>query len=294
MVLKKIIIAFSALLFGLVLLSCDLPSNGNSENNDQDGFRISFDANGGTGSLDSILFDSGDSMNLPENDGAISREGYIFISWNTASDRSGTEYVQQAYIAPDDDDLTLYAQWYKSYDIGDFGPGGGLVFYRRFDYSSVFYYPAWMYLEVAPKSTEEERTWGEDSPAFYLGDTTSQSVGSGLENTHLITTKFAGDYAAHYCKNLNTGDSANNDWYLPSRLELTYMRENLFTINLGDFETASGDDDPKKFYWSSSQGTSPNQGKAYVVYFDEEDSAFTQVNVHNKANEYYVRAARRF
>jgi uncharacterized repeat protein (TIGR02543 family) len=293
MVFKKIIIAFSAMLFGLVLLSCDLPSNGNSENNDQDGYSISFNANGGTGSLDPILFDPGDTMSLPSNNGEISREGYIFISWNTASDRSGTEYVRQAYMAPDDGDVTLYAQWYKSYDIGDFGPGGGLVFYRRFDYESVFHYPEWMYLEAAPKSTEEEKTWGEDSPSLYLGDTTSQSVGLGLENTNLITTKFTGDYAAHFCQNLITGNNIN-DWYLPSRLELVYMRENLFTRNLGDFETATGDDDPKEFYWSSSQATSPNQGKAYVIYFDDEDSAFTQANSQNKESEYYVRAARRF
>lgn len=114
---KKDIIAFSVMLLGVVLLSCELPNNTNPENNENGGYTIIFNANGGEGSISSIVFEPEENGRfLPVNNGEIYREGYRFISWNTVPDRvGGTEYMQGRYIsAPVDNHVILYAQWIKN------------------------------------------------------------------------------------------------------------------------------------------------------------------------------------
>jgi hypothetical protein len=271
---------------------CKFPS---ADDNDDTGgsstLWVKFDANGGTGSIDSMAFSPGDTKNLTHNNGEISRSGYRFISWNTAPDRSGTEYIQQKSVTLTDSDLTLYAQWYKVYEIGENGPGGGLVFYKRYNADDIILnYPEWIYLEAAPATSETELKWGETTSAYVINETFTDTPGSGKENTDLITAKFSGDYAAQYCQSLTVG--GKNDWYLPTRVELAYMYEKLFKSSLGGFET-------DKPYWSSRQGnyssaTPTGEQYAYVMIFDADISGYTQLNAHTKGNKYYVRAVRRF
>ena len=206
-------------------VGCELSFTGDDDAGGSSTLWINFDANGGTGSISPLAFSSGETKNLPHNDGEISRGGYRFISWNTMPDRSGTEYIQQDSVTLADSSLTLYAQWYKVYEIGQTGPGGGLVFYRHYDANDIFYYPEWIYLEAAPASSEEEKKWGETTAAYMIEGSTD-NPGSGKENTDLITAKFSGDYAAHYCRGLTVG--GKDDWYLPTRVELAYMHEKLF------------------------------------------------------------------
>ena len=278
----------------MLLAGCDLLLGGlNGDGNGNGGstsLTVTFHPNGGTGSIDAMQFSSGETKNLPHNYGEISRTGYRFISWNTAPDRLGTEYIQQDSVTLTNSSMTLYAQWYKDYEIGENGPGGGLVFYRHFDYYNIFYYPDWLYLEAAPASSEVERKWGEATVGYRLDGPSLDSPGDGLHNTNLITTKFNGDYAAHYCQGLEVG--GQTDWYLPTRVELAYMHEKLFREGWGNFKTDN-------FYWSSRQGyytmgTPTAEDRAYVMKFDTELNGYTQVNTHSKANEYYVRAVRRF
>ena len=51
---------------------------------------------------------------LPAN--GFSREGYIFDSWNTVANGSGSRYEDQATFSGDED-ITLYAQWVKVWTI---------------------------------------------------------------------------------------------------------------------------------------------------------------------------------
>lgn len=248
------------------------------------GLYVYFDANGGSGSLDPILCTAGESKELPFNNTQITREGYKFISWNTVPDRvGGTEYRQQADVTLTSSNLTLYAQWVKLYDIGDTGPGGGLVFYGK-DLSSIWTYPEWVYMEAAPASTEVEKAWGGNAEP-----NTSVDLGKGLENTNIIVASFVGDYAAHYCQDLVYG--GYSDWYLPSRPELAYICDRLYLQGLGNF-----DDD--EVYWSSSEKTEDTQEYAYVIIFTFDETILpnplTSVNPHRKSNIYHVRAARRF
>ena len=76
---------------------------------------VSFDANGGTGSMSSMTFGKGESKNLTAN--KFTRTGYIFKGWNTKSDGTGTSYSDKQSITPTEN-LTLYAQWEESKGTG--------------------------------------------------------------------------------------------------------------------------------------------------------------------------------
>ena len=69
---------------------------------------VSFDGNGGIGSMDNQTVDVGDSVTLPAN--KFTRSGYTFAGWNTRADGSGASYKDGAGLTPATD-LTLYAQW---------------------------------------------------------------------------------------------------------------------------------------------------------------------------------------
>ena len=72
-------------------------------------FTVSFDANGGSGSMSGQT--SSSSTSLSSN--SLTRTGYTFTGWNTASNGSGTDYADGATFAFSADD-TLYAQWVKA------------------------------------------------------------------------------------------------------------------------------------------------------------------------------------
>ena len=76
---------------------------------------VSFDANGGTGSMSSMTFGKGETKNLTAN--KFTRTGYIFKGWNTKADGTGTSYSDKQSITPTEN-LTLYAQWEESKGTG--------------------------------------------------------------------------------------------------------------------------------------------------------------------------------
>ena len=83
-------------------------------------FTVSYFPNGGTGTLNDSKspYSSGATVIVLNPDGSISREGYIFIGWNTNADGTGDSY------APNDtfriySNKTLYAQWREKDDDGD-------------------------------------------------------------------------------------------------------------------------------------------------------------------------------
>ena len=73
---------------------------------------ITFDANGGSGSVDAISTYVGVANTIPSN--SLTRTGYTFNGWNTASDGSGTAYATGSTITPSGN-VTLYAQWKTTY-----------------------------------------------------------------------------------------------------------------------------------------------------------------------------------
>lgn len=169
-----------------------------------------------------------------------------------------------------------------SYEIGEEGPAGGLVFYDKGSYSD-----EWQYLEAAPTDIligplEYGHKFGyyrttPTGASMLVG--TSSNVGTGKANTTALvaamgskayvkygsdTTTTTEDYAARLCDTLVIG--AYDDWFLPSKDELYLMYLNLMANELGDLNGPT--------YWSSSEfnandawgqqnnGGQPNNGKA--------------------------------
>lgn len=72
-------------------------------------YTITFNANGGEGSMEPQRFEVGVDTALNTN--VFTRENYKFIGWNTAADGSGATYADEGAILELTGDMTLYAQW---------------------------------------------------------------------------------------------------------------------------------------------------------------------------------------
>lgn len=76
-------------------------------------YTLSYNANGGSGSMASQTVTEGQSTKLKTN--TFMKSGYTFAGWNTRADGSGTSYSDGAY-ATFYGNTTLYAQWQKYAD----------------------------------------------------------------------------------------------------------------------------------------------------------------------------------
>ncbi len=74
-------------------------------------YYVTFDANGGSGSMDEQEFTDGVSDTLNAN--AFTRNDYVFAGWNTEEDGTGTAYADGASITLTES-ITLYAQWTRA------------------------------------------------------------------------------------------------------------------------------------------------------------------------------------
>ena len=83
---------------------------------------VTFDANGGTGTMKEQKFDEGVEQALSAN--SFTRDGYSFSKWNTVKDGSGTSYTDGQKITATAD-MTLYAQWTDNSSSGSGGSGSG-------------------------------------------------------------------------------------------------------------------------------------------------------------------------
>ena len=82
---------------------------------------ITFDPNGGTGSMDAMSVNPGIDNTLTAN--TFTRADYTFTGWNTAANGSGTAYADKATVKFDVD-TTLYAQWTQN-PVITFNANGG-------------------------------------------------------------------------------------------------------------------------------------------------------------------------
>lgn len=90
-------------------------------------YTIHFDANGGTGTMDSIEVEAGKEYTLPQN--KFTKNYYELKEWNTKSDGTGTSYADLDTITPmnDKEEITLYAIWWGEERIVTFDANGGTV-----------------------------------------------------------------------------------------------------------------------------------------------------------------------
>ena len=88
---------------------------------------VTFDANGGEGSMEPQVFIQGRDTKLTAN--TFTRENYKFTGWNTAEDGSGAYYADEGAIINLTEDLTLYAQW--RHNDGWFVTESGKTYYQN-------------------------------------------------------------------------------------------------------------------------------------------------------------------
>ena len=185
-------------------------------------------------------------------------------------------------------------------NIGDIGPGGGIVFY---DAGKDEYWGR--YLEIAPKSCEEKKIpWrpAGNTKTIYV-DANGQKaaelrllakgVGMGKFNTRIITIALgSGTYAARYAEDLNC--NGVDDWFLPSKDELDLAYNHLAQNRVGGQDTPVGGFN-KGYYWTS---TDYNNSTAWTEYFmDGQQFDRVQTLSGNKqppANPFRVRPIRAF
>ena len=90
-------------------------------------YTIKFDANGGTGTMESIEVETGKNFKLPENE--FVKEYYELKEWNTKEDGTGTSYdnLEEIPAMNDKESITLYAIWWGEERIVTFNANGGTV-----------------------------------------------------------------------------------------------------------------------------------------------------------------------
>ena len=185
-------------------------------------------------------------------------------------------------------------------NIGDIGPGGGIVFYDAGKKE------AWgRYLEIAPVSCEGVRIpWrpvGNKKVVYKSGSGQSaaelrllaKGVGMGKINTRVISLALgAGNYAAKWAEDLKCGGV--DDWFLPSKDELDIAYNRLAQNRIGGQDTPVGAFS-KGYYWTS---TDYNNTTAWTQYFmDGQQFDRVQTLSGNKqppANPFRVRPIRAF
>ncbi|MCF0238292.1 MAG: carboxypeptidase regulatory-like domain-containing protein [Sphaerochaetaceae bacterium] len=159
-----------------------------------------------------------------------------------------------------------------TYEIGDMGPAGGIIFYVDGDDE----YPGWDYLEA----TTMYHGVGAYPFGYYRPNGTNNteiggtgtSIGCGKENTRILVEAMGnstyinniegnldlGLYAAKIAWDYKQGEY--DDWFLPSKDELNLIYENIYTAGLCSFL--------KDWYWSSSEAYSSTAWYQTFLYDD--------------------------
>jgi hypothetical protein len=192
------------------------------------------------------------------------------IYWSSSEDSASTAWDQNFYSGEQIEDGKGNDVWVRPvrafgvFEVGDTGPGGGIVFYvagSNFTSTGSDCNTACRYLEVAPAASEAVRTWATNvnsnqTTAVTGADATG--IGTGYQNTVDIknqTGNVAATSAAVYA--FEYSNNGKTDWHLPSKDELNqlYLRHAGEDIDVGF--SADG-------YWSSSELSATG---AWVQFF---------------------------
>jgi len=105
----RMLVAAALVFSALVLVGCG-GDDGNDDNPSSVTYKVTFNANGGSGTVPTAkTVDAGSSITLP-NQGSLTNSGYDFDGWNTKDDGTGTNYSAGSSYTPTGN-VTLYAKW---------------------------------------------------------------------------------------------------------------------------------------------------------------------------------------
>lgn len=182
--------------------------------------------------------------------------------------------------------LKKHCEKLTPYAIGDQGPGHGIVFYDKGEYTD-----GWRYAEVAL----------QDLTAFQWGCINSSvdaaqnpNIGKGLQNSgavlyfHDSLNDFYNNPAV--CSNLNDGSLTAkdalkyhndyvNDWFLPSEEELKLVYTNLHLNAVGNFSNQQ--------YWTSTENDAQTAKTINFQNGETVNTNKTAVNIKTRAIRYF-------
>ena len=309
---KTLIVLMMVLLASMLFISCDnktsepkpeTPEPTTPTTPTKTTFTVTFDVNGGTGTVADKTTGTDGKVSKPEPD--PKKTNAVFLYWS--KDKS-TEFNFETTALTED--TTLYAVWKTEFVVGDTGPAGGKIFYVADSEQTSSYVDStgatqtytWKYLEVAP-SDITVTNGGTTTETFIFGyyfelvnknyklkyvvsendagfDGANAAIGQGRYNTTMLvnamkdaayegsgTNKPTTDkYAAKLCTTYNVGDYS--DWFLPSLAELKEVYNAYKDGKIGGtwhISSATGQVDS---YWSSSEVSNAN---AYSLKFSDGD-----------------------
>lgn len=178
--------------------------------------------------------------------------------------------VHAPHVEAEEPQRAISTSTAQSWQVGSLGPAGGIIFYDK-----GFYSENWRYLEAAPMDEIETYRWGQYG---YLQNTGDVKEGCGLTNSKKVAqSEIPMDCAMYVCqaKTLSAGQHTYDDWFLPSRDELTALLH---------FKDAAGMNGG--CYWSSSEASS--------VLAWQVDTSTLKASQYYKNAKYAVRAVRSF
>lgn len=119
---RKLMALFTFMFLALILTGTNVKAD------DVHHVTVTYNSNGGTGTMDDTVIANTETANLTQN--AFTKSGCAFVNWNTKADGTGTKYADGAEIkgtiaSTEDVEITLYAQWkYYKLTIAYYKNGG--------------------------------------------------------------------------------------------------------------------------------------------------------------------------
>jgi hypothetical protein len=144
-----------------------------------------------------------------------------------------------------------------AYELGDTGPGGGIVFYfSKEGFTMTDTGETAHFLEAAPAPMGTGLKWSLNT--LPLSVNTGMAIGTGRQNTaNIVAVEGTGPYtAAGACYNYRSNNYS--DWFLPSKDELNLLYENGNALGFLNVSAV----DPN--HWSSTQNDNEPSGSYYL------------------------------
>ena len=274
---------------------------------------VTFNANGGTGTMQPQTFQSGVRQDLSPN--AFTREGHSFVKWTTVADGSGLFYYDEQDIVIYES-MTLYAQWRSNGGTQDEGQLNGHA-YVDLGLPSGLKWATCNVGATVPEGHGDPVAWGETASKYsYYWDNYAHCNNAYDALTKYCNMSYYGDNG--YVDNLTTLESVDDaatarwgaGWRMPTRNDMDELFDNCtrtavtqggvagykFTGPNGNsiFLPANGYrylenvvEDNTCYYWTSSLYTANEPNLAYCLIVGPENS---YVNISYRCRGLLVRA----
>jgi len=173
-------------------------------------YTVTFIANDGSEITNQIVIE-GEQLNEPI---LPSRYGYVFGGWYRDNETFTIkwDFKINTVIAS----IALFGKWIPTMNVGDTGPGGGIIYYRsETGFTMIGTQEINHYLEVAPTGFES-LAWASLEKVNSNISSTGSRIGDGRRNTNLILSVDENAPAAKACKDYTNNNMT--DWFLPSSM----------------------------------------------------------------------------